>query len=1075
MHVDKLRHHLESVEDARPLLRTWGVREAERGYANLAGLAAALGVEALRDLVAPLGRLLPRCPDPDMALNNLERFLANPNGTVLLAPLVEGRARTLETLLQLFASSQYFSDLLAYNPDFLAMLRVPLRHSPTARDLVAQLQAEVDAAFEDSAVLRVFRRFRQSQHLRIATNDIIRDRPLEEITRDISHVADASLVVALRTALRQIVGRFGEPVTLQGEPARCVILAFGKHGGEELNYSSDIDLMFLYDEEGQTQGKRGTTVENSEFYGRVVSEVVRLLSHHTDRGQAYRIDLRLRPEGHRGPLARSLSSTVAYYDSLGRTWERQALIKLRPVAGNLELGHEFLRVIEPFVYRKYLSFAEINEIKALKRQIEKKAGKAGATETDVKTGRGGIRDIEFTIQFLQLLNGGHLKEVRQRNTLAALQALAQAGCLTVQEYQILANTYRFLRKAEHRLQIMFDLQTHRMPEGGEELRKLALRMGYGAAAAPVPAWSQSRSGTRHSDETQSPLFSVPDAGLDPMAQFQQDYKEKTDLNRRILDHLLHDTFQGEDGQASPEADLVLDPDPDPDTIRGVLARYPFRDVQGAYQNLTQLAHEAVPFLSRPRCRQFLASIAPRLLQAVAETPDPDRALVNLEKVTASLGNKGVLWELFSFNAPSLKLYVDLCAGSQFLSEILINNPGMIDELLDSLVLNQPRTAEELGAELSDLLRGATDPEPILHSFQNKELLRIGVSDILGKSSVREVTAALSDLAQTVLAQIAPRQTGPLERRLGFPSLADGPRAGKPARHVLLGLGKLGSREMSYHSDLDLILVYEGDGRTAPLPGSTRFDRFDLTDNFHFFTELAQRIIKATSQLGPYGRLYPVDMRLRPTGKSGSLVIPLQEFRRYYESDSAQIWERQSLTRARVVSGDAEFGEAVLAAVADAAYGLPWSPATVDAILEMRRRLEGSRRDGNLKRGQGGSVDVEFLVQLFKLKYAGTRPALRATNTWEALDALHQSSLLSGEDHALLRGNYDFLRQVECRLRLIHNRSLDELPEGGDLDKLARHLGFGEGGIRAADAFLTELRSRLASTRAAFTRLLERER
>src|SRR5256712_2521106 len=219
-----------------------------------------------------------------------------------------------------------------------------------------------------------------------------------------------------------------------------------------------------------------------------------------------------------------------------------------------------------------------------------------------------------------------------------------------------------------------------------------------------------------------------------MAAFLEDYGEKTRLNRKNLNHLLPQTFQEEDGQAEPEADLILQPAPDPETIRAVLGRYPFRDLQAVYNNLNQLATESVPFLSTRRCRQFLASIAPRLLRALADTPDPDMALVNLEKVTASLGAKGILWELFSFNPPSLKLYVELCAWSQFLSEILINNPGMIDELLDSLVLNQPRTAEELRQELADLCRGASDPDPILHSFQDKELLRIAVRELLGKDT-----------------------------------------------------------------------------------------------------------------------------------------------------------------------------------------------------------------------------------------------------------------------------------------------------------------------------------------------------
>src|SRR5437870_5611869 len=404
MHLETLRQCLGSADRARSTFQVWNLRDHERGWRNLTHLAEAVGIDALKELGTPLGRFLPRCPDPDMALNNLERFLANPAGAAQLRALLEGRGRTLEILLQLFSTSQLFSDLLVANPDYLDTLRVPLRRSPSQKELQEQLQAEVDAAFEDSAVLRIFRRYRQRQVLRIGTNDVIRDRPFEEITRDISRVADAALEVALTTALRHVAKRFGEPFTTGGEPARCVILAFGKLGGEELNYSSDIDLMFLYDQEVSTRGPRVSSIGNDEFFSRVVSEVVRLLSAHTDRGQAYRVDLRLRPEGQRGPLARSLDSTLAYYDSVGRTWERQALIKVRPVAGDLGLGGDFLRAIESFVYRKYLSFAEINEIKAVKRLIEHKTSRAGVSDTDVKTGRGGIRDIEFTIQFLQLLN-----------------------------------------------------------------------------------------------------------------------------------------------------------------------------------------------------------------------------------------------------------------------------------------------------------------------------------------------------------------------------------------------------------------------------------------------------------------------------------------------------------------------------------------------------------------------------------------------------------------------------------------------------------------------------------------------
>jgi len=365
----------------------------------------------------------------------------------------------------------------------------------------------------------------------------------------------------------------------------------------------------------------------------------------------------------------------------------------------------------------------------------------------------------------------------------------------------------------------------------------------------------------------------------------------------------------------------------------------------------------------------------------------------------------------------------------------------------------------------------------LHSFQDKEILRIGVRDVLGKDNVQQTTAALSDLAETILTQIALLQEPPLTRRFGYPYLSAGERTGQASRYVILGLGKLGGKELSYHSDLDLILVYEGDGRTGPPPEASRHDRYEQTDNFHFFTELMQRIIRVTSLLGPMGRLYQVDMRLRPTGKSGSLVIPLTEFRRYYEEGGAQLWERQALTRARVVFGDVDFGQSVMEVVSQGAYGVDWQPEIADEIRAMRERLEASRSERDLKRGFGGIVDVEFLVQLFQLKYGREVSALRSGNTWAALDALRQAGLLSDADHAALRAGYDFLRLVESRLRIVYNRSLDELPESQeDLEKLGRRLGREEFfGVSAADRFLKDLEQHTQQTREIFNRLVSQER
>ena len=1043
-------------------LSAWSLRDPARGARTREGLAKHLG-PAQNDLLPALGQSFPQSPDPDLALNALERLFAHPTARGLLPSLLTEGASRLRAVVQLFGTSQFLGDVLAADPDFLETATAPLRVTPTRDELTDQLQADV-ATGDDAAVLRAFRRFRRRQLLRIGVNDVLRDRPLEEITADLSRVAEAALVVAWERACTVVAQRFGEP-RVGGRPARAAVLAFGKLGGGELNYSSDIDLMVIYDEEGDTSGRR--PIGNDDFFARAASELIRLLSSHTDRGQAYRVDFRLRPEGQRGPLARSLASTLGYYDNLGRTWERQALIKVRPVAGDADLGAEFVAAVQPFVYKRFLSFAEINEIKAMKRKIEHQAHRAGGAR-EVKTGPGGIRDIEFAIQFLQLLNGGDLPAVRRRDTLGALQALEAAGCLTDTEYRGLDDAYRFLRKVEHRLQLLFDLQTHRLPEGVDELRKLALRMGYTANAEcgtrnADPEGSAPRvphsalSPQKHSpldEPSLSPTLETRDLLVDPLDRFLHDLNDKTRLNRTILDHLLHQTFADSTGGAEPESDLILEPDPDEATVAAVLGRYGFRDVPAAWRNLTRLAQEQ-RFLSTRRCRHFLANIAPQLLRAVAATTDPDVALNNLEQVTATLGGKAVLYELFSFNPPSLKLYVDIC-DSPFLSQMLIHNPGMIDDLLDSLILNRPRDLSDLRAELNELLRGAGAPdvvESILHSFQDKEVLRIAVRDLLGKDEVRAATAALSDVAEALLGEVAAREEAAMRERFGD----GGPFA-------VLALGKLGGREMSYHSDLDLVIVYAREGTTeGPRP----------LDRYEYFTEYARRLIKALSQHGPLGRLYAVDMRLRPTGQSGSLVVPLGEFRRYYAGGGAQVWERQSLTRARFVCGDAAFADEAMTAVREAMLGVSWGPDLVAEIRSMRERLEATAPPRSLKRGPGGMTDVEFLVQAFQLRFGREHPAVCRTNTWDCLDALRDAGHLSPADHETFTAGYSFHRLAEARLRIVTNRPLTEYPEGpAELEKLARRTGLASDNRRTAgERFLRELDRHAKAVREAFERLV----
>jgi [glutamine synthetase] adenylyltransferase / [glutamine synthetase]-adenylyl-L-tyrosine phosphorylase len=1011
MDIAQLHRYLDHPAEAAGWLAGWQLDDVERGHGNLVRMAlSGITLDLLASICDQLAEQLPRLSDPDMALNNLDRFIAATRNPLSLASLFERDREALPILLQIFSTSQYLSDLLITDSESYDLVRMT-EGQPVGREtLVNELASEVAALSDEAAILATLRRYKRRETLRISYGDIVRGQRLDTVARQISHLADAILEAAVGAARRTLEQKRGVPRTPQGDPARFVVLAMGKLGGVELNYSSDIDLIFLYDQDGNTDGQR--TWSNREFFDRLARDVVRLLTEPTDLGIAYRVDLRLRPEGERGPVVISLESAMHYYDVLGRTWERQAFVKARPVAGNLDVGQEFLKQLEPWIYRRYLSRADITGIKALKRRIEERTAREGADSLNVKTGHGGIRDIEFVIQFLQLLNGGDLPQLRTGNTLEAIVQLEGCGCLTHQERRILEENYAFLRKIEHRLQIMFDLQTHVLPRPTEEMRRVAIRMGYGGRDRQ-----------------------------DALDAFTADYRQKTELNRKILDHLLHDAF-GQDDRPEPEVDLVLDPDPPAARIAEVLGQYKFRNISEAYHNLMALGQEKIHFLSTRRCRHFLAAIAPRLLKAIAATPDPDAALVNLSKVSDSLGGKGLLWELFSFNEPSLRLYVELCAASPFLSGILTSSPGMLDELMDSLVLDKLPTLDTLEANLSELTRAAEDLDPILHSFKNVQQLRVGVRDLLGKEDVQATTAALSDIALACLRRITAGEYAKLVAKLGEPMIAAEQDAGRVSEFVVVAMGKFGGREMNYHSDVDLIFLYEAEGATFHSRRSRRSG--ETTTNQHFFSELGQRIIKIANQLGPYGRLYEIDPRLRPTGRSGALATSFEEFRRYFESGQGQLWERQALCKARVVYGSPEAARKAIDAINSAAFVHPWRDENVTEIRQMRMRLQETAEPGNLKRGIGGIVDIEFLVQMLQLKHGGDCPQIRVPGTFEALAALHKTGLLSSDDFEYLDRSYRTTRTIIERLQLMNTTAGHDLPTDPiEQAKLARLLNYAD--------------------------------
>lgn len=1005
MNIQRIAELLDSRAIGAQWLHGLGIENGLLAHASLVRLEAA-GVP--RDLLAALATQLethlPDLSDGNMALANLERFVVASRNPLSSVALIERDPTVLPALLLIFSASQHLSDLLVQDGEAFDLLRLTEGKSIDRQVLIDEVCAEIRTADDENDARQILLRYKRREMLRIAYGDIVQRHEINTVTEQISSLADALCEAAIQWSRNDLVAHRGEPIRRTGGPARFVAVALGQLGGTELNYSSDVSLVFLCDGDGHTHGDKNEP--NIDFFGRLAKRVVDLLGETSDLAVVYRV---ARPVNGDGPLVMDAREALRRYDVAGRTWERQAFVKARPVAGDAELGDWFLSEISSWVYRKYLTSADITGIKALKRRIEKRAkrlvpnvdtevGTKGATISghilsefgfdeigvSVKTCRGGLRNIEHVIQFLQLLNGGDLPQLRIGNTLEAIRRLESVDCLRSPERTALESNYSFLRNIEHRMQIMFDLQTHFLPQDSTELKRLAVRLGY--------------------------------EKIDALETFQRDFVEKTEQNQEILDHLLHDAFP-DDEATSLEADLVLDPEPDESNIAACLGQYPFRDLPAAYRNLASLSREKVAFLSGRRCRHYLAAIAHDLIKEIAATPDPDLTLSNLSNVSESLGAKGVLWELFSFNAPTLHLYVRLCASSPYLSGILTSYPGMIDELLDSLLMDSLPSYDFLQVLLADLLRGAADPVEILQSFKSAQHLRVGVRDLIGKDDIRDTHRALSDIAEVCLNQVTSTAYENVVERFGRPMSGE-----TGCEFVILALGKLGGQEPNYHSDLDIVFLYEDSGMTVPI----RRGR-ESTTNQHFFAQLAQRITKEMTTFGPHGRLFDLDTRLRPTGPSGSMALSFDEFAAYFQSGQAKVWERQALCKARVVVGSAGVSDRVAHLIRQAIITPPWTDAMASEIYDLRMKLENDSTPTNLKRSRGGTMDIEFLVQMLQLKHAATSPEILLPGTLASLEAMDAAGILDTKEASDMAENYRFLRSVEARLRLMNTTKRHDLP------------------------------------------------
>jgi len=968
-----------------------------------------------------------------MALNNLERYGAVVDRAVLFQTLAaHPGAATL--LGRLFGASQFLADALRRRPSMLAWLLEPR----TMRQWLAdELEADLALALAPFTTretrMNALRRFKYRQLLRITSRDLLGDADLTVTTEELSRLADVCLGDAWRYADAALRAQWGAPRAAAGGPTGMAVIAMGKLGGEELNYSSDIDLILVYGEDGETDGGPAGRLTNGEYFARLVRDLVAFLESVTEEAGAFRIDLRLRPEGRVGPIVLSLDAYRSYYAERAELWERQALLKARVSAGDERVGARFMELVREVVYRPGQDASIVQAIRRMKRQIDRaldrRAGDGG--RDNVKLGRGGIREIEFLVQALQLLYGGDDSWLRERNSLKALFRLAERGYLAPALARALSDAYVHLRTVEHRLQIVHEVQTHTLPTDRLALGRLARRLGFGGA----PRRAASAFIRRHRAVT-------------------------TAVHRAFRD------FFSEPHQPVPRRVKL------PSLV--ALRATGFTDPERARHNLRLIVEgrPLVPYAGT--FRRALERLLPALLDAVWKSPDPDQALNQFERFLAAAGPRAGLIELLAADADVLGGVVRLCAGGDLLTQLLITQPELLTTLADPRATERAKSAREFRAAFATVFAPAlpaAERRDRLRRIKQAEELAVVWRYLLGVTRIEAYSREMTALGEATLAAGWLLALGGLVERHGVPRTADGSFV--PA--AIVGLGKLGGRELTTGSDLDLFVVFGTfEGSARPSNGLTSYchdgetDGPDRVDAHTFWSAAVERLASALGDITAAGVAFPVDLRLRPGSKGSGFAAHLAAAERYY-AEYGDLWERQSLTRARLVLGDRALARQVRAMLRRFVFGTPLVPAGLKEIAEVRTRMElelAKEMPGryHVKLGRGGLVDVEFLVQTLQLVHGHRHPDVRRASTRAALAALPRVGALSPATAAALGDHYRFLRRVSAALRLLSARPPDTLELAGPMPaRVASALGY-----PSREAFLEDYRTGTTAVRAVYT-------
>jgi glutamate-ammonia-ligase adenylyltransferase len=923
----------------------------------------------------------------------------------------------------LFGNSPYLTETALTDPTFMTDL---WRRGPdaihgdlsTALDVVRR---QARAGLPPAVVATGLRQLKRRAALAVAVADIARVWPLEQVTAALSAFARGCLGALIDSILLQL--ERDRQLALKGDPdaAALTVIGMGKLGADELNYSSDIDIILLYDRDAPALAGNE---QPSRHFVRAARMLVQLMSEAAVDGYIFRTDLRLRPDPGSTPLALSVQAAELYYESVGQNWERAAMIKAHPVAGNFAVGDAFLAGLTPYIWRKHLDFAAIHDIHSIKRQIDAHRG-GGAVKVlghNVKLGRGGIREIEFFAQTQQLIFGGRNPALRLRGTCQTLRALAAAGHVGAADAEELIEAYRFLRKVEHRLQMVDDRQTHSLPDSEAGIAAIATFLGY----ADGDAFQRALLQRLHSVES----------------HYAKLFEEAPSL-------------------AGPTGNLVFTgTDDDPGTLE-TLHGLGFRDPSAAAGIVRRWHHGRFRATATARARELLTELMPGLLKALGATAAPDQALLNFDRFLNNLPAGIQLFSLFKANPALLDLVATIMGSAPGLAAHLARRAILLDSVLSSDFYLPLPSAAEMAADLAHQLAEVDHEQDILdraRRWANDRRFQVGVQQL--KAIVQPAQAALgySDIAAATISALCDR----IERQF-----AEAHGGFRGPRLAVLALGKLGSREMSATSDLDLIFVYD-----IP-PGIEASDGRQPLSPIHYYTRLSAKIVTALTAHTNEGPLYEVDMRLRPSGRAGPLANSLEGFETYH-AQSAWTWEHMALSRARVIHGPPGLIDR-LADIVKSTLCRPRDPVgLLRDVADMRDRIARHappKSPWDFKHLEGGLFDIDFVAQYLALRHAAQRPDLLDPHPAEMLRRAANAGFLPAADAEHLRATRTLLSDVQSLLRLTLDSDEAAFDEARATEGLQRLIAATEG---VND--LAELRRRIETetdaVRAIYRRVVE---